>query len=173
MSRWTMQRHLHRMGYQNILSCVTHMLTREQKEKHVISVMKHKNDDWNRTVFSDKPYFQLFRNTVRRWSKTPQKKLKRIPKNKKKVMVSEAIGAKDKISCHPFRSITDGPFYIKIIFFLQQDNSMHNNRDCDRTMIQNIEVKLPKSFWIVKYQKISSGHPTVLTLTRWRICGRS
>ena len=35
-SRWTMRRHLHRMGYKNILSPVTHMLTKEQKEKRVI-----------------------------------------------------------------------------------------------------------------------------------------
>ena len=81
-SRGTMQRHLHRMGYKNILPRVTHMLTKEQKEKRVIWAMKHKNDDWNQTVFSDESYFQLFRNTVRHWSKTPQKELKRIPKNK-------------------------------------------------------------------------------------------
>ena len=35
-SRWTMQRHLHRMGYKNILPQVTHMLTKEQQEKRVI-----------------------------------------------------------------------------------------------------------------------------------------
>ena len=82
-----MQRHLHRMGYTNILPRVTHMLTKEQKEKHVIWAIKHKNDDWNQTVFSDESCFQLFRNIVHRWSKTPQKRLKRIPKNKQKVMV--------------------------------------------------------------------------------------
>ena len=32
----TMQRHLHRMGYRNILPRVTHMLTKEQKEKRVM-----------------------------------------------------------------------------------------------------------------------------------------
>ena len=150
------------------------MLRREQKEKHVISVMKHKNDDWNRTVFSDKPFFQLFRNTVRHWSKTPHKELKRIPKNKQRVMVWETIGAKGRISRHIFRSITDGLSYgYKIIFFLQQDNNMHNNGDSSRTMIQNIEVKLPKNSWIIKYQKLSTGHPTVSTLTRRRTRGRS
>ena len=77
-----MQCHLHRMGYRNILPRITHMLTKEQKEKRVIWAMKHKNDDWNQTVFSDESYFQLFRNTVRHWSNTPQNKLKRIPKNK-------------------------------------------------------------------------------------------
>ena len=48
-----MQRHLHQMGYRNILPRVTHMLTKEQKEKHAVWAMKHKNDDWNQTVFSD------------------------------------------------------------------------------------------------------------------------
>ena len=44
-SRWTMQRHLHWMGYKNILPQVTHMLTKEQKEERVIWAMMHKNDD--------------------------------------------------------------------------------------------------------------------------------
>ena len=114
-SRWTMQRHLHWMGYKNILPQVTHMLTKERKEKHVIWAMKHKNDDWNQTVFSDESCFQLFRDTVRRWSKTPQKELKRIRKNKQKVTVWGAIGAKAKISCHTFRSNMDASFYIKLL----------------------------------------------------------
>ena len=80
-SRWTMQHHLHLMGFRNILPLVTYMLTKEQKEKRVIWAMKHKNDDWNQTVFLNESYFQLFRNTVHRRSKTPQKELKRIPKN--------------------------------------------------------------------------------------------
>ena len=63
--------------------------------------------------------------------------------------------------------------YYKMIFLLQQDNNMHNNEDSSRTIIQNIEVKLPKNFWIVKYRKSLTGHPTVLALTRWRTCGRS
>ena len=86
-SRWTMQRHLHRMDYKNILPRVTHILTKEQKEKRVVWRMKHKNDDLNQTVFSDESCCQLFRNTVRCWSKTPQKELKRIPKNERKVTV--------------------------------------------------------------------------------------
>ena len=91
------------------------MLTKEQKEKRVIWAMKHKNDDWNQTVFSDESYFQLFRNTVGRWSKTSQKELKRIPKNKQKVMVRGIIRAKGKISCHTFRSNMDALFCIKIL----------------------------------------------------------
>ena len=43
--RWTMQRHLHRMGYKNMFSQETDMLTKKQKEKHVTWPMKHKNDD--------------------------------------------------------------------------------------------------------------------------------
>ena len=110
-----MQRHLPRMGYKNILPRVTHMLTKEQKEKHVIWAMKHKNDDRNQTVFFDESCFQLFRNAVCRWSKTPQKELKRIFKNKQKVTVWGAIGAKGKISCHTFRFNMDAPFYIEIL----------------------------------------------------------
>ena len=91
------------------------MLTEEQKEKRVVWAMKHKNDDWSQTVFPNESYFQLFRYTVRRRSKTPQKELKRIPKNKQKVMVWGAIRAKGKISRHTFRSNMNAPFYIKIL----------------------------------------------------------
>ena len=73
------------------------MLTNEQKEKCAIWAMKHKNDDWYQIVFSDESCFQLFRNTVRHWSKTSQKELKRIPKNKQKVTVRGVIGAKGKM----------------------------------------------------------------------------
>ena len=77
--------------------------------------MKHKNDDWNRTVFSDESCFQLFKNTFHRWSKTSQKELKRMRKNKPKMMIWEAIGAKGEILCHTFKSIMDEPFYVKIL----------------------------------------------------------
>ena len=35
------------------------MLTKEQKEKHVSWMMKHKNDDRNRTVLSDELYSEI------------------------------------------------------------------------------------------------------------------
>ena len=61
-----MRRHLHRMGDKNILPGVTHMLTKEQKEKRAVWAMKLKSDDWNRTIFSDELCFQPFRNAIRR-----------------------------------------------------------------------------------------------------------
>ena len=38
-----------------------------------------------------------------------------MPKNKKEVMVWRAIEVKGRISCHTFKSIMDGPFYVKIL----------------------------------------------------------
>ena len=91
VSRWTVQRQLHRLGYENVLPRGTPMLTNEQKERRVQWAMAHKDDDWSRTVFSDETSYQLFRNTIRRWSKYAQEEKKRIPKNKQKIMIWDAF----------------------------------------------------------------------------------
>ena len=87
VSEWTVRRHLHDLGYKNVLPQGTPMLTDDKKERRVQWALAHKDDDWNRTVFSDETSYQLFRNTVRRWSKYAQEEKKRIPKNKQKIMV--------------------------------------------------------------------------------------
>ena len=87
VSKWTARRQLHRMGYKSVLPLATPLLTPEQKERRVQWARAHINDDWNRTVLSDETCFQLFRNTIRRWSKFSQREWKRIPKNRQKVMV--------------------------------------------------------------------------------------
>ncbi len=115
VSRGTVQRQLHRLGYKNVLPRGTPMLTNEQKERRVEWAMAHKDDDWSRTVFSDETSYQLFRNTIRRWSKYAQEEVKRIPKNKQKIMVWGAFSIKGQISCHSFRTIMDGPLYVKIL----------------------------------------------------------
>ena len=60
------------------------MLTAEQQQHRVEWAQKHQADDWYRTVFKDELSFQLFRNTIRRWSKNPESEVKRIPKNRQK-----------------------------------------------------------------------------------------
>ena len=115
VSRWTVQRQLHRLGYENVLPRGTPMLTNEQKERRVQWAMAHKDDDWSRTVFSDETSYQLFRNTIRRWSKYAQEEKKRIPKNKQKIMVWGAFSIKGQLSCYSFRTTMDGPFYVEIL----------------------------------------------------------
>jgi transposase len=115
VSRWTVRRELHRLGYKNALPRGTPMLTNEQKERRVQWALAHKNDDWSRTIFSDETSYQLFRNTIRRWSKYAQEEKKRIPKNKQKIMVWGAFSIKGQISCHSFRTIMDGPLYVEIL----------------------------------------------------------
>ena len=77
VSRWRVQRQLHRLGYENVLPRGTPMLTNEQNERRVQWAMAHKADDWSRTVFSDETLDQLFRNTIRRWSKYAQEEKKK------------------------------------------------------------------------------------------------
>jgi len=115
VSRWTVQRHLARLGYRSILPRATPMLTEKQKEQRVKWATQHKDDDWSRTVFSDETCYQLFRNSVRRWSKDAKRELKRIPKNKQKIMVWGAFSVQGQLSCHSFRNIMDGPYYVQIL----------------------------------------------------------
>ena len=113
--KWTVGRQLHRTGYKSVLPLATPMLTPEQNERRVQWVRAHINDDWNWTVFSDETCFQLFRNTVRRWSKFLQREWKRISKNRPNVMVWGVLSIKGQISCHSFRRIMDGPYYVQIL----------------------------------------------------------
>ena len=91
------------------------MLTNEQKERRVQWTLPHQNDDWNRTIFSDETSYQLFRNTIRRWSEYAQEEKIIIPKNKQKIMVWGAFSIKGQMSCHSFRTIMDGPLYVEIL----------------------------------------------------------
>ena len=72
VSRLTVRRELHRLGYMNVLPRGTPMLTNEQKKRRVQWTLAHQNDDWSRTIFSDEISYQLFRNTIRRWFKYAQ-----------------------------------------------------------------------------------------------------
>ncbi|CAF1253589.1 unnamed protein product [Rotaria magnacalcarata] len=65
----TISRHLNRLEYANCLPLNTPMLTEEHKERRVEWAKEHLNDDWKATIFTDESSFQLFRNTIRRWSK--------------------------------------------------------------------------------------------------------
>lgn len=124
VSRWTVQRQLKRMGYKNTLPHGTPMLTQKHKDARVQWAIQHQDDDWSRTIFTDETCYQLFRNTIRRWSKNPRAQIKRIPKNKQKIMVWGGFSIKGLVGYHSFTTIMDGPYYVQIL----QDNLIHNAR---------------------------------------------
>ncbi|KAG9307465.1 hypothetical protein G9A89_017295 [Geosiphon pyriformis] len=66
VSSSTIQRHLINHGYKKDLPLATPMLTNLQKENCVKWAQERLNDNWKRTVFSDKTAFCIFRNTVKR-----------------------------------------------------------------------------------------------------------
>jgi len=154
LSRWTMQRHLNRMGYHSTLPGTKPMLTDGQRERRLEWAQAHKNDDWSRTVFSDETAIQLFRNTVRRWSKAPAREVKRVPKCRQKVMVWGAIGPNGTIGLCLFRDIMDAKKYISILkvnllpaarrqyqddWRLQQDNDpKHTARVTKKFLDENV-----------------------------------
>lgn len=112
------------MGYGNVLLHKTPMLTKEHIEARVQWAIQHKDDDWSRTIFTDEICYQLFRNTVRRWSKNPKAEVKRIPKNPQKIMVWEGFSAKSLIGCHSFTCIMNATYYVEIF----QNHLLHNAR---------------------------------------------
>jgi hypothetical protein len=98
------------MGYKNTLPYESPMLTQEQKDARIQWAIQHKDDDWNRTIFTDKASYQLFRNTVRLWSRNPRAEVKRIPKNRQKIVVWGGISIKGLVGYHSFKTILDGPY---------------------------------------------------------------
>jgi hypothetical protein len=91
------------------------MLTKQQKKTRVEWVLQHKDDNWSQTVFSNETSFQLVRNKIRRWSKHPQLEVKRIPKNRQKITVWGEFSSRGQISCHCFKRIMDGSYYVDIL----------------------------------------------------------
>jgi len=124
VSQWTVQRQLKRMGYKSTLPYGTPMLTQAYKDARVQWEIQHKDDDWSRTIFTDETCYQLFRNTIRRWSRNPSAEVKRIPKNKQKIMVWGGISIKGLIGYHSFKTIMDGSYYAQIL----QDHLISNAR---------------------------------------------
>ena len=124
VSRSTIQRQLKRLGYKSSLPYKTPMLTQQQKDARVQWAIKHPNDDWSRTIFTDETCYQLFRKTIRRWSKNPKAEVKRIPKNRQKILVWSGFSIKDLVGYHSFTNIMDGAFYIQIL----QDHLIRNAR---------------------------------------------
>jgi transposase len=115
VSRWTVQRHLKRIGYCSVLPHEKPMLTEDQRRKRLEWARCHKDDDWSRTIFSDETSVQLFRNTVRRWSKYPAGEVKRVPKCRQKVMIWGAIGPNGTIGLCLFRETMTAAKYINIL----------------------------------------------------------
>ena len=101
------------------------MLTQQHKNARVQWAIKHKNDDWSRIIFIDETCYQLFRNTIRRWSLNPSAEVKRIPKNRQKIMVWGGISIKGLIGYHSFRNIMDGPYFVRIL----QDHLIPNAKN--------------------------------------------
>ena len=87
VSRSTIQRQLKRLRYKSSLPYKTPMLTQQQKDARVQWAIKHQNDDWSGTIFTDETCYQLFRKTIRRWSKNAKAEVKRIPENRQKILV--------------------------------------------------------------------------------------
>ena len=152
----TISRHLRDHGCRSVLPINAPMLTVEQKQNRVEWAKKHQGDDWNRTIFTDESSFQLFRNTVRRWSKNPEIKVKRIPKNSQKVHIWEAVSIKGVVGYRTFRTNLNGIHFVDILkhhllpgatiqfkrrWRLQQDNDPKHTSGVAKEFIKN---KIPE-----------------------------
>jgi transposase len=111
----TVERHLKRNDYYQVLPHPKPLLTVKQKKYRLEWAIAHKDDDWTHTIFTDVSSVQLFRNTVKYWMKTPQTAIKRIPKCRQKLMAWGAISASGTIGLFVFKGIMDAKFYIDIL----------------------------------------------------------
>jgi hypothetical protein len=99
VSASTILRYLHRCGYRNVLPKTTHMLTFDDKKRRIQWAKQHKNDNFTHTIFTDEASFQIFRNTVRRWSKCPKNQVKPKLLSLKIYCVFTLCSSKCYISC--------------------------------------------------------------------------
>lgn len=113
------------MDYESTLPYETPMLTQAQKDACVQWAIRHKDDDWNRTIFTDETSYQLFRNTIRRWSKNRKAKVERIPKDRQKIMVRRGFIVKGLVGYVSFKTIMDVPYFVRIL----QDHLIRNPRN--------------------------------------------
>jgi hypothetical protein len=111
----TISRHLLDHGYRNVLPINIPMLTNEQRRYRIQWSRAHMNDDWTHTVFTDHSSFQLSRNTIRRWSKTPENEVKSKPKNRQNVHIWGAISIKCVIGFYTFRRDLNGDYFVDIL----------------------------------------------------------
>ena len=135
------------------------MLTVEQKQNRVEWAKKHQDDDWNHTIFTDESSFQMFRNTVRRWSKNPEIEVKRIPKNRQKVHIWGAISIKGVIGYHTFRTNLNGIYFVDIFYQVPQYN-LNGGGDFNKIMTPNTQVVLPKNSLRTRFLNYLSGQRT-------------
>ena len=115
VSQWTVQCQLKRMCYKSTLPYGTPILTQKQKDARVQWAIQHKDDHWSRTIFTDETCYQLFRNIIHRWSRNPKAEVKRIPKNRQKIMVWGGISIRGLTGYHSFKTIMDGSYYVQIL----------------------------------------------------------
>ncbi|CAF1328275.1 unnamed protein product [Rotaria sordida] len=115
ISASTICHHFHEYGYRNVLPRTTHMLTSDDRKRRVQWTKQHQNDDFKRTIFTNESSFQLFRNTIRRWTKHPKNESKCAPKNRQKVRIWGTVSVKDVLTCHTFRFNLDSPYYVYML----------------------------------------------------------
>ena len=140
-------------GYKSSVPLATPMLTERHIEMRKAWAQAHTNDNWNRTIFTDETAFDLFRNKVRRWHKTGDRPIRKLPKSRQKVMAWGGISRMGKTPLFCFTNIMDGPFYVKILqtqllpaaqrmyprsWRLQQDNDpKHTSRVAKEFLAEN------------------------------------
>ena len=107
--------------------------------------MAHKDDDWSRTVFSDETSYQLFRNTIRRWSKYMlKKKKKEFRRTNKRSWYGVHLVLKVNCRAIPFEQLWMDLFMLKYfenIFLRMQENSLGVVGDTNKTTTPNTPVK--------------------------------
>ena len=115
VSASTISRRFHEYGYKSILSQSIHILISDEKYRRLQWAKRHKNDDVTRTILTDDASFQVFRNTVRRWTKTPHNELTCSPKNRQKILISDVVSMKGILTYHMLRCNLDDPYYASIL----------------------------------------------------------
>ena len=87
----------------------------KKKQQRVQQTKQHLNVDFTHTIFTDEASFQLFRNSIRHWSKHPNAEFKRKLKKRQSVRVWGSISFKGMLTFHTFRCNLNSQYYIDIL----------------------------------------------------------
>jgi hypothetical protein len=89
-------RHMKKKEYESSIPRAAPMLTSQHIELRKAWALAHLSDNWDRNIFTDETAFDLFRNKVRRWNKSGNKPIRRLPKSHQKVMAWGAFPEREK-----------------------------------------------------------------------------
>lgn len=153
VSTRTIQRLLLDLNFKYILPKTVPFLSNDHKQVRLNWCKNHRYTNFENWIFTDESSFQLYRNTVKLWTKFDHVKNKPRPKGRKSVMVWAGISARGITPIHLVNGRINSAYYCDILneclienmsllypdgFILQADNApIHVSMETQLWLVEN------------------------------------